>query len=97
MALKPSFVVMAAAALAGSACTAMSTIKTATTVPPGQTQVIGAIEANGGAPIELPVKPLLPELAVGLRRGLTERVEVGGKLTSLPPGGASRRPASRAR
>jgi hypothetical protein len=87
VALKPSLVIVAAAAaLAGSACTAMSTIKTATTVPAGQTQVIGAIEANGGAPIELPVKPLLPELAVGLRRGLTDRVEVGGKLTSLPAG-----------
>jgi len=62
----------------------MSTIKTATTVPKGQNQVIGAIEANGGAPLELPVKPLLPELVVGLRRGLTDKVEVGGKLTTCP-------------
>jgi hypothetical protein len=76
------------AALDGGGCTAMSTIKTATTVPPGQTQVVGAIEANGGAPLELPVKPLLPELAIGLRRGLTDRVEVGGKLTTLPLGRA---------
>jgi hypothetical protein len=74
------------ASLAGGGCTAMSTIKTATTVPAGQTQVIGAIEANGGAPLELPVKPLLPELAVGLRRGMTDRLEVGGKLTTLPLG-----------
>jgi hypothetical protein len=64
----------------------MSTIKTATTVPAGQNQFIGAIEANGGAPIELPVKPLLPEFAFGLRRGLTDRLEVGGKLTTLPLG-----------
>jgi hypothetical protein len=80
--------VVSLAALAGGGCTAMSTIKTATTVPPGQNQVIGAIEANGGAPLELPVKPLLPELVIGLRRGLTERVEVGGKLTTLPLGRA---------
>jgi hypothetical protein len=77
---------VAVAALAGSACTAMSTIKTATTVPAGQNQVIGAIEANGGAPLELPVKPLLPELVVGLRRGLTDKLEVGGKLTTCPAG-----------
>jgi hypothetical protein len=77
---------MVAASLIGGGCTAMSTIKTATTVPPGQTQWISAIEANGGAPLELPVKPLLPELVVGARRGLTERVEVGGKLTSCPAG-----------
>jgi hypothetical protein len=75
------------AALAASAgCTAMSTIKTATTLPPGQTQWIGALEGNGGAPLELPVKPLLPELAFGARHGLTDRVDVGGKLTSLPGG-----------
>jgi hypothetical protein len=73
-------------ALVGGACTAMSTIKTATTVPAGQNQVIGALEANGGAPLELPVKPLLPELAVGLRHGLTDKVEVGGKLTTCPAG-----------
>jgi hypothetical protein len=74
----------AAAALAG--CTAMSTIKTATTVPRGQNQYIFALEGNGGAPVEFPVKPLLPELVAGVRRGLTERVEVGGKLTTLPLG-----------
>ena len=75
----------------------MSTIKTATTVPAGQNQVIGAIEANGGAPLELPVKPLLPELVVGLRRGLTDRLEVGGKLTTLPLGRRATTRASRAR
>jgi hypothetical protein len=64
----------------------MSTIKTATTLPPGQNQIIAALEGNGGAPIELPVKPLLPELVVGLRRGLTERVDAGIKLTTLPLG-----------
>ena len=57
----------------------MSTIKTATTVPAGQNQFIGALEGNGGAPIELPVKPLLPELVVGLRRGLTDRLDVGAQ------------------
>jgi hypothetical protein len=72
-------------ALAGG-CTAMSTIKTATTVPRGQNQYIFALEGNGGAPMEFPVKPLLPELVAGVRRGLTERVEIGGKLTSLPAG-----------
>jgi hypothetical protein len=66
----------------------MSTIKTATTVPPGQTQWIAALEGNGGAPVELDVKPLLPEIAVGARRGLSERVDVGGKLTTLPAGRA---------
>jgi hypothetical protein len=75
------------AALAGG-CTAMSTIKTATTVPRGVNQYIFALEGNGGAPMEFPVKPLLPELVAGLRRGLTERVEVGGKLTTLPLGRA---------
>jgi hypothetical protein len=64
----------------------MSTIKTATTLPPGQNQLIAALEGNGGAPIELPVKPLLPELAIGMRRGLTERVDAGLKLTTLPLG-----------
>jgi hypothetical protein len=78
--------VLAAVSLASGGCTAMSTIKTATTVPPGKTQLIGAIEANGGAPLELPVKPLLPELVIGARRGLTERIEVGGKLTTCPAG-----------
>jgi len=77
----------AAAAAAAAGCTAMSTVKTATTVPRGETQIIAAVEANGGAPIELPVRPLLPELVVGARRGLGDRVEVGGKLTSLPLGG----------
>ena len=64
----------------------MSTIKTATTVPPGQTQWIGALEGNGGAPVELNVKPLLPELAVGARHGMTDRLDVGIKLTTLPAG-----------
>jgi len=74
------------ASLAGGACTAMSTIKTADTVPAGQNQFIGAFEANGGAPLELPVKPLLPEFVFGLRRGLTDRLDVGAKLTTLPLG-----------
>jgi hypothetical protein len=86
VALTKRAAVVLAASLAGGGCTAMSTIKTATTVPAGQTQVIGAVEANGGAPLELPVKPLLPELAFGVRRGLTDRLEVGGKLTTLPLG-----------
>ena len=86
MAIKRNAAWVVVASLAGGGCTAMSTIKTATTVPAGQNQVIGAIEANGGAPLELPVKPLLPELVVGLRRGLTDRLEVGGKLTTLPLG-----------
>jgi hypothetical protein len=86
MAVGRAALLVAAALLAGGGCTAMSTIKTATTVPAGQTQYIGAVEANGGAPLELPVKPLLPELAFGVRRGLTDRVEVGGKVTSLPAG-----------
>jgi hypothetical protein len=73
-------------AIGAEGCTAMSTVKTATTVPRGETQVFAAVEGNGGAPVELPVKPLLPELVVGARRGLTERVELGGKLTSLPLG-----------
>jgi hypothetical protein len=77
---------MAVAALCLGGCTAMSTVKTAATVPRGQTQVVTAVEGNGGAPVELPVKPLLPELVVGVRRGLTERVELGGKLTTLPLG-----------
>jgi hypothetical protein len=64
----------------------MSTVKTATTVPAGSTRVFAAVEANGGAPLELPVKPLLPEVAVGARHGLTDRVELGGKLTTLPLG-----------
>jgi hypothetical protein len=71
---------------AAAGCTAMGTIKTAGTVPRGQTQVVAAIEGNGGAPVELPVKPLLPEMVVGVRRGLTERLEIGGKLTTLPLG-----------
>src|SRR4029077_16272012 len=83
----------------GGARTAMSTIKPATTVPAGQTQYIGAVEANGGAPLELPVKPLLPELAVGARHGLTERGEGGAKLTNAPAGGGAAkltpRPAGR--
>jgi hypothetical protein len=86
VAIKGHAALVVVASLAGGGCTAMSTIKTATTVPAGQNQVIGAIEANGGAPLELPVKPLLPELVVGLRRGLTDRLEVGGKLTTLPLG-----------
>ena len=76
------------AVCAAGGCTAMSTIKTATTVPAGQTQWIGALEGNGGAPVELNVKPLLPELAFGVRRGLTDRVDVGAKLTTLPAGRA---------
>jgi hypothetical protein len=64
----------------------MSTVKTATTVPKGQNQLVAAIEANGGAPIELPVKPLLPELVIGVRRGLTDKLDVGGKLTGMPLG-----------
>jgi hypothetical protein len=74
------------ASLAGGACTAMSTIKTADTVPAGKNQFVGALEANGGAPIELPVKPLLPEFVFGVRRGLTDRLDVGAKLTTLPLG-----------
>jgi hypothetical protein len=74
------------ASLAGGACTAMSTIKTADTVPAGKNQFVSALEANGGAPIELPVKPLLPEFVFGLRRGLTDRLDVGVKLTTLPLG-----------
>jgi hypothetical protein len=77
---------VAACAASLGGCTAMSTIKTATTVAPGQNQYIFAVEGNGGAPVEFPVKPLLPELVAGVRRGLTERVEVGGKLTTLPLG-----------
>jgi hypothetical protein len=69
-----------------AACTAMSTVKTATTVPAGETRVFAAVEANGGAPMELPVKPLLPELVVGVRHGVSGRVELGGKLTTLPLG-----------
>lgn len=72
--------------LAGSGCTAMSTVKTATTVPPGQNQLVAALEGNGGAPIEFPVKPLLPELVIGVRRGLADRVDAGLKLTTLPLG-----------
>jgi hypothetical protein len=64
----------------------MSTVKTATTVPRGQNQLVAALEGSGGAPVELPVKPLLPELVIGVRRGLTDRVEVGAKLTGLPFG-----------
>src|SRR4029453_4457253 len=62
---------LALGALAGG-CTAMSTIKTATTVPAGQNQYIFALEGNGGAPVEFPVKPLLPALVAGVRRALTE-------------------------
>jgi len=64
----------------------MSTVKTATTVPRGQYQLVFALEGNGGAPKELPVRPLLPELVAGVRRGVTDRVEVGAKLTTLPLG-----------
>jgi hypothetical protein len=77
----------ALAAVAGAAgCTAMSTVKTATTVPRGETVVIAAVEGNGGAPMELPVKPLLPEAVIGVRHGVGDRVDVGAKLTTLPLG-----------
>jgi hypothetical protein len=69
-----------------SGCTAMSTVKTATTVPRGETRMIAAIEGNGGAPMELPVKPLLPEAVIGVRHGASDRVDVGVKLTTLPLG-----------
>src|SRR4029078_1082514 len=60
VALRRAFLL--AATLATSACTAMSTIKTATTVAKGGNQGIGALEADGRAPREVPGKTVLPEL-----------------------------------
>ena len=71
------------AALAG--CSAMATVKTARTVPEGRTHYLAALELNGGGPVDDPAE-ILPEAAIGVRHGVSERVELGAMVRSLPLG-----------
>lgn len=76
--------VMALCALAG-ACSSFTPYRSARPLAPGRTKMLVAPQINTAGPKE-GFKAPFPEIAVGVRRGVTEDVELGGTLTVLPLG-----------
>jgi hypothetical protein len=77
--------VLAIAAL--SACSSFTTYKTARPLSKGATQTLVAPQLDSAGPKDTGKAPF-PELALSVRHGVTERIEVGGTLTMLPLGEA---------
>jgi hypothetical protein len=76
-----------AASTAVTACGAMNTYKTPTILATGQDQVLAALQMHGAqATPEMSVP--MPELAIGYRRGVHEKLEVDVTATILPLGKA---------
>lgn len=67
-------------------CATMSTIGTAETLNHKQLQVFAAPEVSLSGPRGNSPKVPLPEMSVGARYGVTDRVEVGLKASALPFG-----------
>lgn len=73
--------------LALSACSSFTTYKTARPLSKGATQTLVAPQLDSAGPKETGKAPF-PELAVSVRHGVTETIELGGTLTLLPLGEA---------
>lgn len=74
--------------VACAGCASYGSMTPARPVAPGATQVATALELDGVGVVESPLRVPLPTLAVGVRRGLAEDLDVGGKLSVLPLGEA---------
>jgi hypothetical protein len=70
-----------------SACSSFTTYKTARPLSKGATQTLVAPQLDSAGPKDTGKAPF-PEIAVSVRHGITERIEVGGTLTVLPLGEA---------
>lgn len=69
-------------------CASYGSMTTARPVAPGSSQVTTALELDGFGVVESNLRVPLPTLAVGVRRGLRDDLDVGGKLSILPLGDA---------
>jgi hypothetical protein len=74
--------------LACAGCASYGSMTSARTIAPGTSQASTALELDGVGVVENPVRIPLPTLAVGVRRGLRDDLDVGGKLSILPAGDA---------
>jgi hypothetical protein len=82
-----SFALAAALVVAASGCASYTTFKTAETLAPGRSQLLVAAQLQGAGTTDGVAAPM-PELAVGLRRGMAERLELDATATLLPLGRA---------
>jgi hypothetical protein len=73
--------------LASAGCASFTTYKSARPLPKGATQALLAPQLDAAGPKETGKAPF-PELAVSVRHGLTERLEVGATLIAVPLGDA---------
>jgi hypothetical protein len=76
------------AIVACAGCASYGSMTSARTIAPGTSQASTALETDGVGIVENPVRLPLPTLAIGVRRGLREDLDVGGKLSILPIGDA---------
>ena len=84
----PGIVLVAAGAcFALIGCSSFTTYKTATPLRKGKTMTVVAPQVNAAGPKETGKAPF-PEVAVSVRHGLTDKLEVGGTLSGLPLGQA---------
>jgi hypothetical protein len=68
-----------------SGCASYTTFKTARTLPPGRSRVVVATQLQGAGTTDGQSAPM-PELVLGVRRGLSHRLEVDATGTLLPLG-----------
>jgi hypothetical protein len=66
-------------------CASYTTFKVARTLPPGRSELVVATQLQGAATTDGRAAPI-PELVVGVRRGVAPRLELGGTATLLPLG-----------
>jgi hypothetical protein len=74
--------------LACAGCASYGSMTTARPVAPGASQVTTALELDGVGVVENDLRVPMPTLAVGVRRGVRDDVDVGGKVSILPFGDA---------
>lgn len=70
------------ACLCASGCISFTTYKTARPLRKGATQTLVAPQLDASGPAETGIAPF-PELAVSVRHGLTDTLEVGGTMVGL--------------
>jgi hypothetical protein len=76
--------VRAVALLALAGCASYGTMTSARPVAPGASEVTTALELDGAGVVEDDLRVPSPSLAVQVRRGVREDVDIGGKLSILP-------------